>query len=254
MIIKNAIIFHSKKDYDYAVKRLAPNGILDFTTQFTLPRIITSLKEWEERVHAVGDPDKIVHHEKLKVLMLFDIFITHVWNLRNRLKEYHAEDSIIPILTSIHEEFAIWIGTYRKLISFRHIDWLNWEFANFAMLTKKNDIVHLILKNILGYDSLSLLEYIKDYYNTPTEVKFIPELHIITFHTNGNPPESIYQDLADERIEFHAIYRGMGESTLGGFYEEDGKLIKVKNAFSEIQEECKIPRIIEIAKQLFGEA
>lgn len=254
MIIKNAIIFHSQNDYDYAIKKLAPNGILDFTSQFELPKIITSLKEWEKRVHTVGDPDKIVHHEKLKVLMLFDIFITHVWNLRNRLKEYHEDDSIIPILTSIHEEFAIWIGKYRKLISFRHIDWLNWEFANFAMLTKKNDIVYLILKNILGYDSRSLLEYIKDYYNNPTEVKFMPELHIITFHTRDNPPESIYQDLADERIEFHAIYRGMGESTLGGFYEEDGKLIKVKNAFSEIQEECKIPRIIEIAKQLFGEA
>ena len=50
-------------------------------------------------------------------------------------------------------------------------------------------------------------------------MKFIPELHIITFHTNGNPPESIYQDLADERIEFHAIYRGIGDATLSGFYQ-----------------------------------
>lgn len=254
MIIKNAIIFHSQKDYDYAIEKLSPNGILDFTSQFTLPRIITSLKEWEEGVHAVGEPDKIVRHEELKVLMLFDIFITHVWSLRNRLKEYHADDSIIPILTSIHEEFSIWIGGYRKLISFRHIDWLNWQFANFAMLTKKNDIVHLILTNILGYDERSFLEYIKDYKDNPTEVKFTPKLHMITFHTKDNPPESIYQDLADERIEFHAIYRGVGDTTLGGFYEEDGNLVKIENAASEMQEECKIPRIIEIAKQLFGEA
>lgn len=254
MIIKNAIIFHSQKDYNYAIKKLAPNGILDFTSQFELPRVITSIKEWEERIHSVGDEDKIVKHEKLKVLMLFDIFIANVWSLRNRLKEFHAEDSIIPILTSIHEEFAIWIGIYRKLISFRHIDWLNWEFANFAMLNKKNDIIHLILTNVLGYDTRSLLEYIKDYKYNPTEVKFTPKLHMITFHTKDNPPESIYQDLADERIEFHAIYREVGDTTLHGFYEEDGKLVKIKNAISELQSEGLIPRILEIAQQLFGEA
>lgn len=254
MIIKNAIIFHSQKDYDYAIEKLAPNGILDFTAQFEIPRIITSLKEWEEGVHAVGEPDKIVKHEKLKVLMLFDIFITHVWSLRNRLNEYHADDSIIPIFTSILEGFSIWINSYRKLISFRHIDWLNWQFANFAILENKDYLVKLILTKIIGYDERSFLEYIKDYRDNPTEVKFTPNLHMITFHTKDNPPESIYQGLADERIEFHAIYRGVGDTTLGGFYEEDGKLIKVKDAFTEIQEECKIPRILEIAKQLFGEA
>ena len=253
MIIKNAIIFHSQKDYDYAIEKLAPNGILDFVSQFELPRIISSIKEWEEREHTVGDEDKIVNHERLKVLMLFDIFITNVWSRRNRLKEYHADYSIIPILTSIYEEFAAWIGTYRKLISFRHIDWRNWEFANFAMLEKKTDIIHLILKNVLSYDTRSLLEYIKDYQYNLTEVKFTPKLHMITFHTKDNPPESIYQDLADERIEFHAIYHGVGDTTLHGFYEEDGKLVKITNAVSKLQPEGVTPRILEIAKQLFGE-
>ena len=253
MIIKNAIIFHSQKDYDYAVKKLAPNGILDFTSQFKLPKIITSIKEWEEKFIKV-DEHKLTNKEKMNLLMLFDIFFNYVWTLRNRLKEYKANDSIIPILTSLSEEFTIWVNNYRTLISSRRISLLNFQLSYLAVWEKKTDIVNFILSNIISYTERTFLEYLKNYRDNPTEVKFTPKLHMITFHTRDNHPESIYQDLADERIEFHAIYRGLGESTLGGFYEEDGKLIKVKNAFSEIQEECKIPRIIEIAKQLFGEA
>lgn len=190
----------------------------------------------------------------MNLLMLFDIFFNYVWTLRNRLKEYKANDSIIPILTSLSEEFTIWVNNYRTLISSRRISLLNFQLSYLAVWEKKTDIVNFILSNIISYTERTFLEYLKNYRDNPTEVKFTSKLHMITFHTRDNPPESIYQDLADERIEFHAIYRGMGESTLGGFYKEDGKLIKVKNAFSEIQEECKIPRIIEIAKQLFGEA